>query len=475
MSRIARWLPGAAALCAAALFFTPAPAEEPKVPSLDGAMRKAAPDIVALLHKRGYQNVGVLKFAVAEGDKGELKANVGSLNRTLADRLEVALTLALNDDDDLGIIAGASDAANSRTNHLDPEKRANWFKVSPSKFSVPWKLKQKIEPNAFLTGEARISDDRLTVNVKVQLFDNDKHKNLETIAEFKAANDYRTLTETGLTFAVPANARGAPIDKALAMNTKTTATSSDSGNELKKKAEAQLADLKGSPVKLQILYDNEPQTPDIDPGATYSTNVLLQVPPPKKEDAKLTFKLTNEGDETYGVVLRVNGRNTIFDQRDDPLSCYKWILKKSQSVTIKGPQQDKKSSGRFKVTRPDQLNPNEFSYGDNPGTFDLIVFREADKAATVLVKKDDPETQTIAAIGRGTMVTREEPPASDLKSFKSQLRREGVGAAAEGRSAGYWLPDPDAPPEKNPVEVVPFTPDPAPAVSVTIRYFALKK
>jgi len=127
------------------------------------------------------------------------------------------------------------------------------------------------------------------------------------------------------------------------------------------------------------------------------------------------------------------------------------------------------------VTPPEQLSPTEFSYGDNPGTIDLIVFRAADKPDPVLVKADDPETQAVAAISRGAMVTGKEPPASDLKSFKSQLKREGVDTATAGRKGGYFLPDPDAPLEKNPVDVVKFTPDPAPAVSVTIRYFALKK
>jgi hypothetical protein len=83
--------------------------------------------------------------------------------------------------------------------------------------------------------------------------------------------------------------------------------------------------------------------------------------------------------------------------------------------------------------------------------------------------------QAEAAISRGAMVIGKEPPASDLMSFKSQLKREGGDSTAAGRKGGYILPYPDGPLEKNRVEVVKFTPDPAPVVSVTIRYFALKK
>ena len=192
---------------------------------------------------------------------------------------------------------------------------------------------------------------------------------LDTLAEFKAANDFRTLTETGLTYAIPANARGAPIDKALALNTKATATTTDTGDDLKVKAENQLADLKASPVELQILYDGVAQKPTPDPGATYTTNVLLRVPPPG-EKTKVMFRLTNRSKETYGVVLRINGRNTIYEQRDDPMSCYKWILKMDESVLIKGIQKDEKKAVPIKVTPPDQLSANEFSFGDNPGTID---------------------------------------------------------------------------------------------------------
>ena len=165
MSRIAIWL--TTAVAAVALLFAPAPADEPTLPTLDGAMRKAAPDILKELHKRGYKNVGVLKFGVAEG-KGQPRANVGSLNRTLADRLEVALTLGLDDDDEFGIIAGATDAAITKPKANLNDNRAELFKIPDDKFSVPWKLNQKIHPDAFLTGTARISDDRLTIAIKVQ-------------------------------------------------------------------------------------------------------------------------------------------------------------------------------------------------------------------------------------------------------------------------------------------------------------------
>ena len=63
--------------------------------NVEREMIRRAPDIVQTLQKRGYHNVGVLKFLVAKG-KGNLSDNTGTLNLTLANRLEIALILKDN-------------------------------------------------------------------------------------------------------------------------------------------------------------------------------------------------------------------------------------------------------------------------------------------------------------------------------------------------------------------------------------------
>src|SRR4029078_8175869 len=73
------------------------------------------------LKKKGFTNVGVVKFLVRHGD-AEPSDDVGDLNLTLANKLEVALILA-NTDDKFGVIDKASEqivreklqAANHRT------------------------------------------------------------------------------------------------------------------------------------------------------------------------------------------------------------------------------------------------------------------------------------------------------------------------------------------------------------------------
>src|SRR5262245_36179904 len=96
---------GGLALAALALTAGPAPAVERD--NHDAAQQKHAPEIIKYLRDHKYQNVGVLKFLVKQGDA--VPDNAGPLNLSVANRLEVALVLA-NPDEKLGIIERASAA-----------------------------------------------------------------------------------------------------------------------------------------------------------------------------------------------------------------------------------------------------------------------------------------------------------------------------------------------------------------------------
>src|SRR5467141_1148920 len=93
-------------LLAAALLAAPAAAPASS-DELDAKLRAAAPAVLKYVKAKKYENVGVLKFLVDRGD-GKPTDNAGALNLGLADRLEVALILALPNDD-LGVIYRASD------------------------------------------------------------------------------------------------------------------------------------------------------------------------------------------------------------------------------------------------------------------------------------------------------------------------------------------------------------------------------
>src|SRR5262245_6984749 len=114
-----RWL-----LIAAALLGSVPPCS---AGTLDQEILKATPPILAALKARGVQNVGVLKFLVAEG-KGR-PTDVGELTQTLADRLELALILTVDVKEPIGVLRNATAVA-ARTpgaDHRTAEGRDRLF------------------------------------------------------------------------------------------------------------------------------------------------------------------------------------------------------------------------------------------------------------------------------------------------------------------------------------------------------------
>src|SRR3954466_6827164 len=87
--------------------------------TLDAALLRQAPRVLADLKAHGVRNVGVLKFRVKKGEQ-PVSDRVGTLNLDLAARLEIALVLATDIKAPVGIIHDASAVA-ARTpgaNHL---------------------------------------------------------------------------------------------------------------------------------------------------------------------------------------------------------------------------------------------------------------------------------------------------------------------------------------------------------------------
>jgi hypothetical protein len=438
-----------------------------ELPTLDKALRDNAPEIVKELRERKYQNVGVLKFLVRYGD-GPARDNAGPLNTSLADRLEVALVLAL-DNDNLAIIGNASKGVvasdNPRATHLTEAGRRELFKINGQKyFHIPWKAgADGVQADAFLTGEARFSPDRRSMRISVQLFDRDNPKRVCMISEFAAASDLRSLTETGITFA-----RGRFDNPAqLVAKAADNAPQPDDGkDELQKKANAALTALRQSPVQLKILYDGDEQVVRPTPVVADKSNVLLQVETPKVRQ-EVSFTLSNTSNDTYGVVLKINGQNTIKREQQDALDCKRWILKGNETITVTGFQLDNVKIDKFKVQTPYESELNSVYYGDNAGTISMVVFRSGKPEDAAPDKSE--EAVAVATVSRGMLSLHGEPMASDLKRFQKQLRKETDSDSAAARSRG--LVTGAGGNGNNPVKEVEFHPIPTPELSATIRYY----
>src|SRR5262249_42900664 len=77
---------------------------------------------------------------------------------------------------------------------------------------------------------------------------------------------------------------------------------------------------KDGPVRLSIFVNGQA-----------APIVNGSIPEPKETDS-LVFQLENVTDAVHGVVLKVNGENTIYHEKFDCKDCYKWILKPGEKI-----------------------------------------------------------------------------------------------------------------------------------------------
>jgi hypothetical protein len=427
----------AAGVIALALLTGAAPAADAEKANLDAVLKQHAPEIIRYLREHKYQNVGVLKFLVKQGDT--VSDNAGPLNLNVANRLEVALVLA-NPDEQLGIIERASAAVvrsnNRRATHLTPEGRAALFQVR--EYTRAWGDGKPVEADAFLTGTVAISPDGRTLDLTVQVFDRTS-KEPARVGTFRAATDFRTLTEIGRSFAL---GRGPNESELLAQ-------AIDHSQTIRAKPETNPLETGKSPVELRILYNGTP---------ICITNGT--VPEPRKND-RVSFVLINRGGERCGVVLKVNGENTLFREPYDALHCHKWVLGPGEQVKIDGFQMSAGGLKRFEVLSPEESDKDMVNYGEHAGTFSLVVFREAKADSEIATANFD-----IAAIARGALPPSGERPGT-LAVLQAKLREKGGQSRTEGQK-GLLSHGADA---KREIQYVSFKPDPVPVLAATVRYW----
>ena len=462
------------AIAASAALLSPTFADEAKKAddppiqdNLDEVLRKRAPEILKHLREKKYANVGVLKFLVKKGDATP-SDNVGELNLNIANRLEVALVLS-NPDEDLGIIQAASRTVtkenNVRASHLTKEGRKAFFN---GEYDLAWGPR-KVTASAFVTGLVTIDKDLKKTKICFQVFDKEGEIS-DILDEVVMDTSPRILTEAGYSYLLNPEKN----KEAFASAKK------DKGNRFPR---AVLVDkvvdplenvvvinrpavdtnpFTEGPVKLVILYNGKPQTV-----------VNGKVPEPKANDT-IAFVLDNPTKETYAVLLKVNGVNTLFNETiSDPKTCHKWILKPGEKQSVTGFQVNDSRVDKFKVLSPKESEENEVYYGPHAGTFRMVCYKGAivkeDPSIEVNQRKEETEVAR-AAIGRGALDLAE-IQAGSLNAMKRTLRgREKTGDGARGMIVSGGAN------EKKEIEHLFFKHELAdPIHDVTIRYYVPKK
>jgi mono/diheme cytochrome c family protein len=409
--------------------------------SLDQELLNQVPKVLEYLREKGYRNVGVLKFRIKKVGEEEPSDNVGPLNQTLATRLEMALVLANDDKNPVGILRDASLAAalTPKANHLFKEGRQVLF---GPKYPLAWGGDAPVKADAFLTGGALISPDLRRMVVQLLAFGKDGDP-VDRLGEpFTVACDPGLLIEAGESFLLRGGLKGdEPLEPAKAIEAAVALR--------KQQVISPLLDRQNAPVTLEVRYDDKPVLVQFQDGK-------FQVPEPK-EGQKVSFVVRRQAaaDQRLGIVLKVNGQNTILRERLTEAQCRKWVLEPgAPSLTVDHIQTGEKDDpGEIQVPAVPRTPSGEIRYTPDVGTICLVVFREGRGKAQPSAGADD-----LAALARSAFP---KDRAKNLAALKEQLHKD---AAPENAAQGLdGLAKPGD--EPKPAE---FRADPTPVMALTI-------
>ncbi len=419
------------------------------------------PKLLKEIKAAGYKNVGVLKFRVKIGDKPSTD-RAGTLNNRLTEKLELALVLKNDIKAPIGIIhnANATAATIKGASHLTAEGRKLLFTKD---YPLAWG-NENVKPDLFLTGAALVSKDLRTLSVSIQGFDRNKAE-LTEFTSFQVPMDLEQLMDSGESFTVRGLFDNASLaltesqrqDKATEEAIKTSLVTKTETETAKKPTTSKIHPLspenKDALVSLTVLYDNKPQKIEFRGGAAF-------LPEPKEgQKVVLVVKRKGAAKPRLGVVLKVNGENTLYQEKSADPQCTPWVFEsKSDAFGIYGFQTDEKTLKEFKVLSQAASKAKEIDYGEFVGTISISVFREqtvAPKSDPLVALSDDGQDFEILKKSTFPKVTPNNPDAL-RQQLAADLSRALI---VDGVSKGSEL------------EVVRFTHDKIPLMTATIKYY----
>jgi hypothetical protein len=442
---------------------------------LESALLDRAKGLIKHCQANKYQTVGVLKFLAAK-EGSPFTDNLGTINALVARRLEVALVLANDPRNPVGIIDDASAVA-ARTpgaSHGNPKGREV---LLAAQYKLAWgDPKVRVTPDAFLTGLVSVGKDLKTLRVSFLYFDHTT-KRLESVPGVPDAvvtNRAAALVEMGESFTVRGAFDGGKVEakkakndavakpkakndppKELAKNEPPADLPKDKdviqqAKDVRDQAARHPAQDPNAPVKLTVLYDGKPVPIRVEGGKAF-------VPEPAAGQ-RVEFVMTRDAKAgRYGVVLKVNGENTLDKERLPDARCRMYVLTNpNETVPVRGYQLGTDRVETFRVLSVPESKAREVNYGTDVGTITLTVFPEG-KAAAPDLTEDAAEKSAVAAA---------DLPAEPSKSFdalKAKLLEDANrGLIAEGAQV------------EGKVKVVKFTAAATPVMTLTVIYYKAK-
>ncbi|MCR9199141.1 MAG: hypothetical protein NXI04_10880 [Planctomycetaceae bacterium] len=437
------------------------------------ALQKQIPAIIDYLNEHDCRTVGVLKFRIKKGND-KLSDSVGPLNSLIADRLEVGLILAnpFDEQRQLNIIKDASTQVGriGDATHLTQAGRNAFFDKS---FDLSWG-KQRSKADAFLTGIVQVHPDGRNVSIGVLAFRRGADGLQRACDVVQAKLDASTLGELGESFVLRGAFDGGTFDGSSSDDRDPETVHKEQTKQREKREQTAVEEAvkvktkdsrfplndSAAPLKLEILYDGQPVAIETRDGRAFVQE------PQQGQKVELAIVRSSNTSGRLGVVLKVNGENTLYRQTVSDLECAKWILSPEHVRTVvRGYQIDGTNEMEsFAVLSQEASAQRAMDYGRHVGQIQVTVFKEEDlKLADDLppVIPDEDEEDLVAML-RGIQ-PRKTP--QNLSALKHQLRLAGK---EEPETRGLIVQDKVA---KNEIEIVSFTPDPTPVMSATITYY----
>jgi hypothetical protein len=373
----------------------------------------------------------------------------------------MALILANKIQEPIGVVRDANRTAAtiSGANHLTLEGRKLLF---TTQYDLAWG-EQKVTPDAFITGVAFIHPDMKTMTIGLSMFDASSSE-LVVLSKFDAKPDLEDLLESGESFTVRGvfdqgsleMSQDARKDKATEEAVKSTALVKKETATQTKAGPSNLHPLSpsnpDSPISLEIRYQGVPQTIEFRQGAAFVKE------PTENQEVSFIVRRKGNGTPRLGIVLKVNGENTLYRQKLPDAQCSPWIFEPSlKEFQVSGIQLDAKSMQEFKVLSQAESKAKEINYGEFVGTISISVLKEQTVEPKISADLLSDDGEDFAILTRSAFPKK---PARNLSALRHQLADASTrGLIVDGAVV-----------QKN-VQVAQFKGDSIPIMTATIKYY----
>lgn len=422
------------------------------------------------LRERKVKVVGVLKFVVKR-EGYDLSSSEGTLNMRLAEKTEQALVVATPPSADaierqIGVVKNATATASKipDATHLHKDDQAKREKLFDQTYKLAWSIDGKDEavPDAFVYGVAFIHSDSIHIDIELVAFVKGQKELIEQ-ASFRTVlglEDQTSLGEGHLVGRSTTNRKTGEASDTYEESARESILSS------KKTPGQHVLQREDAPVGVELEFAGVKQPLQFLPNAK-TGEIECKVREPKAGQSFVVKLFRKKPADTarYGIVLKVNGENTLYRQRLPDGRCSFWVLEpNAQSLIVPGYQKTKGTDG---VTEPflvvegaAALNAVEF-YGQEAGLISLTVYGEKtrDQLAENLAREDEPYR-----LIQDTVLPEE--TAKNVSQLKGRLSNSILG---EIQTRGMVVPSEKV--QRNVTKEVDFKREDRPFFSASIRYY----